>query len=247
MRAAVLTASPATIPCPSAAIAPRVTATCPVLDADPHLQRLDAELLAEHPCGRDEIEPGSDRSLGIVLASRGHPPDSEDRVADELLYGAVVALDDRPRSLEIGRQQVAHRLGVAGLGDRCEADHVGEQQRRRPPLRDRFGREAIALTPCAAGEAPLSRPGIGVPHSLQNRPPPSDAPQTAQACDIGTPHSLQNFAPARFAAPHLLQAVSDPAPGTSASFERRRDTSGRQPGPLIGTRKGYGPRTPKTA
>src|SRR6185437_16671284 len=78
-------------------------------------------------------------------ASRGHSPHSEDRVADELLYGAVVALDDGPRSLEIGRQQVADRLGVAGLGDWCEADHVGEQQRRRPPLRDRVGREAIAL------------------------------------------------------------------------------------------------------
>src|SRR5665213_1281289 len=90
---------------------------------------------------------------------------------------------------------------------------------------------------CAGTEAPLSRPEIGVPHSLQNRPPPSGAPHTAQDCDIGRPHSLQNFAPARFSEPHRLQSVSDPAPGTSASFELRRDAVQPQPGPVIGTPK----------
>src|SRR5665213_2157615 len=101
-------------------------------------------------------------------------------------------------------------------------------------------------TACAGSEAPLSRPGIGVPHSLQNRPPPSGAPHAAHACDIGRPHSLQNFAPTRFAAPHRVQAVSDPAPGTSASFELRRETSGRSQVRDRDTQR-VRPRTPKTA
>ena len=69
--------------------APRVTAASPV--------RTPARAWISGPedaDGVDELEGGADGPLGVVLARDRRAPDGHDRVADELLDGAAVALDD---------------------------------------------------------------------------------------------------------------------------------------------------------
>ena len=57
----------------------------------------------------------------------GHAPHRHHGVADELLHGAAVAGDDLPALLEVRREQLAHVLLVAGLGQAREPDEVAEQ------------------------------------------------------------------------------------------------------------------------
>ena len=108
IREAVLTRSPATMPCPSA---PSVTAASPV--STPARARAGAGV--ELRDGRDEVERGPDRALGVVLVRDRRPPDRHDRVADELLDRAAVALDQPLAGLEVAGEQLADLLGVAGL------------------------------------------------------------------------------------------------------------------------------------
>ena len=82
----------------------------PRLDAGP--ERLD---------GVDQVEGGADGPLGVVLAGDRRAPDGHHRVADELLDGAAVALDDVARHVEVARQRLADLLRVALLGERREA------------------------------------------------------------------------------------------------------------------------------
>ncbi len=81
----------------------------------------------------DQLERGADGALGVVLVGDGRAPDRHDRVADELLDRAAVQLDDLGRGVEVAAQELADGLGVAVLGERREADEVGEQDvtRRR--------------------------------------------------------------------------------------------------------------------
>ena len=79
--------------------------------------------------GRDELEAGPDRSLGVVLLGDRGPPDRHDGVADELLDDAPVAADDGAGELEVAREELPHLLRVALLGERREADEVAEQHR----------------------------------------------------------------------------------------------------------------------
>ena len=79
--------------------------------------------------GRDELEAGADRSLGVVLLRDRCPPDRHDGVADELLDDAAVAGDDGPGELEVTRQDLSYLLGVAFLREGREADEVAEQHR----------------------------------------------------------------------------------------------------------------------
>ncbi len=125
-RDAVLTRSPATMPW---FVAPE----------------RDRSLARQHPGpGGDartqrahrvhEIERCPDGSLGIVLTGDRRPPDRHDRVADELLDRAAVALDDVARQVEVARQELPGLLRVATLREGREADEVGEQDRYEAAL-----------------------------------------------------------------------------------------------------------------
>ncbi len=96
------------------------------------------------PDGGEELQGGPDRSLGVVLVARRRAPDGHDRVPDELLDRAAVALDDPAGQLEVPRQEIPHLLGVAVLGERREAHEVCEERPRRAgarrPGRRRHGR-----------------------------------------------------------------------------------------------------------
>ena len=84
----------------------------------------------------DELEPGAHRPLGVVLPGDRGSPDRHDRVADELLDRPPVAGDDVGGDLEVAGQGVADVLRVALLGERREADQVGEQDRHEAALGD---------------------------------------------------------------------------------------------------------------
>ena len=112
-------------------VAPSVTAASPV--STPQRAWIPGPR-ALH--GVDEVEARADRALGVVLVRDRGAPQGHDRVADELLDAAAVALDDVGRELEVGRQELPDRLGVPALGQRREADEVGEQHRDQASLGD---------------------------------------------------------------------------------------------------------------
>ena len=75
-----------------------------------------------------------DRSLTVVLVRRWHAEDGKDTVAHQLLYATPEALDVLARTLVVGRQALAHVLGVRSLGVRREAHQIGEQHRDETAL-----------------------------------------------------------------------------------------------------------------
>ena len=128
-REAVLTVSPRTMPSPPSAA--RSTAAGPV--STPARTRSPG-MPSSSPSERDRLgerERRADGALGVVLARDRRAPDGHHGVADELLDHPAVALDELAAALEVARQELADLLGVAVLGERREADEVGEQDETR--------------------------------------------------------------------------------------------------------------------
>ena len=100
--------------------------------------RLDARRQAEHPV--DQLQPGSNGSFGVVLVCDRRAPDGHDSVAYELLDRATMPLDHVTRDLEVARQDITDRLGIALLSERREADEVRKEHRDQAALGDRGGR-----------------------------------------------------------------------------------------------------------
>ena len=103
-------------------------------DADSHREPGRTDFAAERGDDLDQLEPGADGPLGVVLARDRRAPDRHHRVADELLDRPAVAVDNAARRVEVAREQVAHLLGIAVLGKRGEAHEVAEEHRDEPPL-----------------------------------------------------------------------------------------------------------------
>src|SRR5439155_20188825 len=72
--------------------------------------------------------------LGVVLGGRRSTPNGHHRVADELLDGAAVQRDQPLAAVEVAGEQLPRVLGVAALGERREADEIGEEHRDELPL-----------------------------------------------------------------------------------------------------------------
>ena len=87
---------------------------------------------------RDELQRCPDRALGIVLVRGRRAPHRHDRVADELLDHAPVAVHRLPGNVEVAGQQIPGVLRVALLRGRGEADQVDEQDGHEPALRNRL-------------------------------------------------------------------------------------------------------------
>jgi len=107
------------------------------VDADPEAE-LDAEL-SLHPrrvLGEDLLhsDRATERPLGVVLVSDRRSEDHEDRVADELLDGAVVTERFLGEVLEDARNEHLELLRVEILGKRCESHEVGKQHRHQAAL-----------------------------------------------------------------------------------------------------------------
>ena len=111
-----------------------------------------AHLVAERGDRGDQVECCAHCALGVVLGRGRRPPHGHDGVADELLDGPAVHADDPPADVEVAREELAHLLGVARLGQRSEAHEVGEEdgdeaplcRRLRPDDGRRLGRERSA-------------------------------------------------------------------------------------------------------
>ncbi len=141
-------------------------------------------------------------ALGIVLVRLRDPEDGEDRIPDELLRHAAVALDLRVHELEEIALKRPHVLGVEPLPERRGAGQVGEEDRARhavPP-----GRRwplLFARPPGARSRTRSRRP----PRSIARRRRPgtpcaSDAPHVGQKRPLaGTsePHETQVAATSR--------------------------------------------------
>ena len=105
-RAAVLTTSPATIPSPASGRASTATSASPVLTAIAHLDAL----LARAPIA--DRERRAHGSLRVVLVRDRRTEDGHDRVADELLHRAAVALELVTEASVVRPEDRAHVLGV---------------------------------------------------------------------------------------------------------------------------------------
>ena len=89
---------------------------------------------------RDLVQAGPDRhrrerrANGVVVVARGPAEHREDRVADELLAGALVLHDRLAHRGQCGGHPRAHLLGIV-LGDHPHVVHeVGEERRHDPPV-----------------------------------------------------------------------------------------------------------------
>ena len=126
--------------------------------ADPRLEPVGCHSFAHLP----------GRAYGaecIVLVRDGDAEDGHDRVADELLDRAAVALEDGAQVLEVPAHARAERLGVGRLAEARRADEVAEEN----------GDDLPGLP---LGSATASAP----PQELQNRAPSGlSAPQCGQA------------------------------------------------------------------
>ena len=204
-REAVLTMSPATIP---SWTAPGMTAASPV--RTPARAFRSVRPAPRRASARRERGPGPPNGpLGVVLLGNRGSPHGHDRIADELLDHAAVAVDQLPGDIEVAGEELANILRVTGLGDGGEPDQVGEHDRYQAAFRGGSveGGAAGAATAGVAGAAPC-RP---VPHSPQNLTCGSlAAPQLAQIWARVVPHSPQNFRPGAFSVPQFEQTIEPP-------------------------------------
>ena len=129
-------------------------------DGRPGLE-LETVTVAEGAHGVDELERDPDGPLGVVLLGDGGAPHRHDRVADELLDRAAVALDRHAGGVEVAGQKLAHLLGVARAREGGEADEIGEEHRDHPALgrrrRRRRGRRGGFERAAARAAEPVLR------------------------------------------------------------------------------------------
>ena len=179
----------------------------------------------------------------------GRAPDGHDRVADELLDGAAVALDDVARELEVrgsaARGPPRRRGPRTSVG---EADEVGEQDGDEPPLGD--GSAGAWRRPRRPGGRATGRDRGAAPRQAAPRPrarsrtrrrtAPSGgfaAPQLGHAAASLVPHSWQNLRPASLTVPqagHCIRGVAvvrirglaSPAPGAPSAARVSRAAPG---------------------
>ena len=77
---------------------------------------------------------GAHGPLGVVLVGDRRAEQGDDGVADDLVDLPAEGVDVGDEPLEAAVDEVLHLLGIAGLGQRREADEVGEEDRDDPTL-----------------------------------------------------------------------------------------------------------------
>src|SRR5947209_7968829 len=89
-------------------------------------QLRDAKLFAERGHRLHHRERSPNRALGVVLSGDWCAPYRHDRVTDELLDHATVAVDQGTAAIEVLRKEFAHILGVAALTKPRELNEIRE-------------------------------------------------------------------------------------------------------------------------
>ena len=105
------------------------------------------------------------RADGVVLVPARNAEDSDHGIADELLDGAAMAFERRPRVRIVARHHPAQRLGVEGLSQRRRACHVREDHRYCPARR---GRLLLASEPKPATRQNAASEGFCAPQAVQS-------------------------------------------------------------------------------
>ena len=96
------------------------------VDPDAHLD-LVADI-GRHACdGLLHAQPGADRPLGVVLVGDRRTEQGDDGIADHLVDPAAEGLDVEGQPLEAAVDQCLDLLRIHLLGERGEADEIGEQ------------------------------------------------------------------------------------------------------------------------
>jgi len=94
------------------------------------------------------LDGGTARAERVVLVHDGHAEHGHHGIADELLHGAAVPLDDALHPLEVAREQRPQRLWVGRVAQRRRPGDVAEEDRHRLPVlarrRRRDRRAALA-------------------------------------------------------------------------------------------------------
>src|SRR5262249_21167871 len=91
-------------------------------------------LLVERLHGGLDREPGPDRPFRVVVVDAREAEDRHRGVADVLLDGSAVRLDDVADPLEVTREDAADDLGIVLVADRRRTDDAGEQHTDELPL-----------------------------------------------------------------------------------------------------------------
>src|SRR5207249_10549447 len=83
--------------------------------------------IVQLPDRLQDAKPGTDRALGIVLVRRRRSEHRHDRVSDELLDRASIALQLLPQAGVVWTDAGANVLGICRLGSCSEADEITEE------------------------------------------------------------------------------------------------------------------------
>ena len=97
----------------------------PGADREPNAP-LPLELVVQHILRAPHARGGAHSAQRVVLVELGQPEDGHDRVPDELLDDAAVALELGAHRVEVARHHLAQRLGVELLAHRSRALQVGK-------------------------------------------------------------------------------------------------------------------------
>jgi hypothetical protein len=104
------------------------------VDGRAHRDRVLGSLAAQALDRVDDAESRANRALCVVAVRHRRAEDGHDGVADELLDGALEALDlPLGASVEL-LERVADVLGIGSIRPGREPDHVDEQHRDELPL-----------------------------------------------------------------------------------------------------------------
>ena len=220
-RGAELTRSPATMPW---FVAPSVTAASPVITPARAWMGGPSACTASTSSRPARTARSASSSWAV-----GSAPDGHDGVADELLDRAAVAADHVRGKLEVARQRVAHVLGVALLGERREADEVGEEDGHQPTLGDGSGARRPGYRPRRAASRSRRRIACRAGCSLRNSG--SRRPRTV-------PQSPQKRFSAGFSAPQFEQINLDRPDARVVCRQAYRKTRGCRTSRAPSTRDG---------
>ena len=114
----------------------RIAGRQPLLGPRHHLAGHDADPSLEPELGQrvPHLHGRTHRAQRVVLVQHRHAEHGHHGVADELLHGAAVPLDDRLHPLEVAREQRAQPFGIERLAERGRAGQVAEQHGHRLAL-----------------------------------------------------------------------------------------------------------------
>ena len=140
-------------------------------------------VLGEHTL---HAERGPERALGIVLMRERCAEDDEDRVADELLDGAVLPHGLLRQVLEDAGHEHLQLLGIHLIGELREAREVREEDGDEAPflslllqpLNDRRRPVSGALYPLSRAEAQALRPCVKILDVHRSSAAPASVPRS---------------------------------------------------------------------